>query len=57
MCTGDTTLEKVVAVDDMEKRSIVKPEIDGWGTAHRCRSWNMLFEFAESQRLKVVGDM
>ncbi|KAM3550205.1 hypothetical protein ARSEF4850_008456 [Beauveria asiatica] len=46
MCTGDTTLEKVIA-DDNGK---FKPEIDGWGTVHECRSWHMLFEFAERQR-------
>ncbi|KAF1736400.1 hypothetical protein CRV24_002007 [Beauveria bassiana] len=46
MCTGDTTLEKVIK-DDSGK---TKPEIDGWGTVHECRSWHMLFEFAERQR-------
>ncbi|KAM3537566.1 hypothetical protein ARSEF1564_009511 [Beauveria bassiana] len=46
MCTGDTTLEKVIK-DDSGK---FKPEIDGWGTVHECRSWHMLFEFAERQR-------
>ncbi|KAM0667659.1 hypothetical protein ACQRIU_003524 [Beauveria bassiana] len=46
MCTGDTTLEKVIKDDSGE----FKPEIDGWGTVHECRSWHMLFEFAERQR-------
>ncbi|KAM3511388.1 hypothetical protein MY11210_004997 [Beauveria gryllotalpidicola] len=52
MCTGDTTLEKVVVDDNGQ----FKPDIDGWGTVHECRSWHMLFEFAERQRVKVVGD-
>lgn len=46
MCTGDTTLEKVIIDDDGK----FKAEIDGWGTVHECRSWHMLFEFAERQR-------
>lgn len=52
MCTGDTTLEKVIRDDDGK----FKPDIDGWGTVHECRSWHMLFEFAERQRVKIVGD-
>ncbi|EJP70448.1 uncharacterized protein BBA_00078 [Beauveria bassiana ARSEF 2860] len=46
MCTGDTTLEMVIKDDSGE----FKAEIDGWGTVHECRSWHMLFEFAERQR-------
>ncbi len=52
MCHGDTTLEKVVT----DKEGRLKPDIDGWGTTHQCRSWNMLFDFAESRRVKVIGD-
>lgn len=52
MCQGDTTLEKVITNEEGE----FKPEIDGWGTVHECRSWNMLFDFAESQHVKVIGD-
>ncbi|KAL7946384.1 hypothetical protein V8C42DRAFT_352618 [Trichoderma barbatum] len=52
MCTGDTTLEKVVA----DEKGVLKPDIDGWGTIHECKSWNMLYEFAESRRVKVIGD-
>lgn len=53
MCTGDTTLEKVV----VDENGVFKPDIDGWGTAHECKSWNMLYEFAESRRVKVIGDL
>lgn len=53
MCTGDTTLEKVV----VDENGIFKPDIDGWGTEHECKSWNMLYEFAESRRVKVIGDL
>ncbi|PKK46856.1 hypothetical protein CI102_7864 [Trichoderma harzianum] len=53
MCTGDTTLEKVV----VDENGVFKPDIDGWGTAHECKSWNMLYEFAEKRRVKVIGDL
>ncbi|OPB42123.1 hypothetical protein A0O28_0032400 [Trichoderma guizhouense] len=53
MCTGDTTLEKVV----VDENGVFKPDIDGWGTEHECKSWNMLYEYAESRRAKVIGDL
>lgn len=52
MCAGDTTLEKVLVDESGE----FKADIDGWGTLHKCRSWNMLFKFAERRRVKVIGD-
>lgn len=52
MCHGDTTLEKVV----VDEAGVLQPEIDGWDTTHECRSWNMLFDFAERRRVKVIGD-
>ncbi|KAL7937843.1 hypothetical protein V8C35DRAFT_293788 [Trichoderma chlorosporum] len=53
MCAGDTTLEKVV----VDENGVSQPDIDGWGTIHECKSWNMLYEFAESRRVKVIGDL
>jgi len=40
MCAADTTIEPA-AIEKNGKRI----QVDGWGTLHKCRDWNALWEF------------
>jgi len=46
MCSGDTTLEKVVDFSGLKL-----PMTDGWGSQHECRDYDAIYAFAAEHRI------
>jgi aminoglycoside phosphotransferase family enzyme len=40
MCAGDLTLENANVVDGVRTSTF-----DGWGTTHKCRDWDTMYDF------------
>ncbi|KAK0614941.1 hypothetical protein B0T17DRAFT_619784 [Bombardia bombarda] len=52
MCAADVTLEKLQTGQD---RHTLIPGVDGWGTTHMCRNYDLVKQWAETHRSTDEG--